>query len=94
MSKFMNQVGLKRINVQNNQYEYIADKFITSVEDYFLKREVKKILVLSYVFRTDIVFYILICLFPPYFTQIMRNTLLKRLISSIVCPVYKNHVKS
>ena len=71
MSKFMNQAGLKSEIwvIQKNQYEYIADKFITSLEDYFLKREVKKILALSYIFKTDIVFYNFgACLFPPYFT--------------------------
>ena len=70
MSKFMNQVGLKSEIwvIQNNQYEYIADKFITSVEDYFLKREVKNISS-KLCFRTDIVFYNFgSCLFPPYFT--------------------------
>ena len=71
ISKFMKQIGLESEvwSVEKNQFEYTSDKFITSTDDYFLKREMKKLLALVYIFKTDAVFYNYgNCLFPPFFT--------------------------
>jgi hypothetical protein len=60
--------------LENNNYDYSANKFIFSKDDNFFLREFKKLLALNYIFKCDIVFYNYgTSLYSPFFTLDLDN---------------------